>query len=142
MQMHITITVIDTYDVQLVNGTILPQDGGVELSCTFAEGSHAQSCILSICRMEDDIEEPCMNITINREENTVNGQIINLQPGLYIIREVAEVESDGQLTFHRKKNVLELRVNEPPHLGLYIHKYHHNYYYIHNNFMQVHPLSQ
>ena len=112
-----TISVIDTYDVQLVNGTVLPQDGGVELSCTFAEGSRAQSCILSICRMEDDIEEPCRNITINREENTVNQQIINLQPGLYIIGEVAEVESDGQLTVHRKKNVLELRVNEPPYLG-------------------------
>ena len=53
-----TISVIDTYDVQLVNGTVLPQDGGVELSCT--------------------------------------------------------------LTFHRKKNVLELRVNEPPHLGLFV----------------------
>ena len=109
-----------------MNGTVLPQDGGVELSCTFAEGSRAQSCILSVCIMEDDIEEPCMNITINREENTTNQQIINLQPGLYIIREVAEVESDGQLTVHRKKNVLELRVNEPPHLGLYIHNYHHN----------------
>ena len=115
-----TLSVIDTYDVQLVNGTVLPQDGGVELSCTFAEGSRAQSCILSVCRMEGDIEEPCRNITINREENTVNQQIISLEPGLYIIREVAEVESDGQLTVHREKNVLELRVNEPPHLGLHI----------------------
>ena len=41
--------------------------------------------------MEDDIEEPCRNITINREENTVNQKIIDLEPGLYIIREVAEV---------------------------------------------------
>jgi hypothetical protein len=67
--------------------------------------------------MEDDIEELCRNVTINREENTVNKKI-NLLPGLYIIREVAEVESDGQLTIHRKKNVLELRVNELPPSGL------------------------
>ena len=88
--------------------------GGLELSCTFADGSQAQSCILMICKMEYGVTEFCMNITISREESIVGQQVDNLQPGLYIIREMAEVESDGQLTIHRKQNVLELRVTEPP----------------------------
>ena len=95
-----------------MNGTVLP--GGLEFNCIFAEGSQAQSCILTVCRMENGIEESCMNITISREDNTESQQISNLQPGLYTVREVIEVENDGQLTIHRKKNVLELSVTEPP----------------------------
>ena len=93
-----------------MSGIVLP--GGLELSCTFGEGSQSQSCILTVCRTENGITEFCKNITINREENIESGQINNLQPGLYTVREVAEVENNGQLTIHRKKNVLELRVTE------------------------------
>ena len=53
-------------------------------------------------------------MTISRAESTKGQQVANLQPGLYTITKVAEVESNGQLTIHRKRNVLELRVIEPP----------------------------
>ena len=96
----------------MVNGTVLT--GGVEVSCTFADGSQAQSCILTICRMENGFEESCWNITISRAESTKGQQVANLQPGVYTITKVAEVESNGQLTIHRKRNILELRVIEPP----------------------------
>ena len=88
--------------------------GGVELSCTFADGSQAQSCILTICKMENGFEGSCWNITISRAESTKGQQVANLQPGLYTIIKVAEVESNGQLTIHKKINILELRVIEPP----------------------------
>ena len=103
---------IDTYDVQLVNGTEIP--GGLELNCIFAEGSQAQSCILTICRMESEVEESCKNISISKGKNSESGQVNNLLPGLYTVRQVAEVESNGQLTIHRKKNVLEFTVTEIP----------------------------
>ena len=95
-----------------MNGTVLT--GCLELTCTFAEGSQAQSCILTICKIENGIEDSCMNISINRAESTEGQRLQNLQPGLYTIREVAEIESNGQLTVHKKHNVLELRVTEPP----------------------------
>ena len=88
---------------------------GLELSCIFAEGSQAQSCILKVCRVKNGtvVHVPCKNITISREDQAQpNGQLTNLQPGVYVVREVAEVESDGQVTIHRTKDVLELVITE------------------------------
>ena len=48
---------INTYDVQSVSGTSRAIPGGLELDCTFAEGSQAQSCILTVCRLENGMEE-------------------------------------------------------------------------------------
>ena len=57
-----------------------------------------------------------MNITINRdsEDPQTSVRITNLQPGLYVVREVAEVESDGQVTTLSRRNVLELIILSPP----------------------------
>ena len=103
---------VDTYDVQSVSGTAIA--GGLELSCIFAEGSHAQSCIVTVCRIDDGVEESYKNmmITISRNDPQT---IIHLQPGLYTVREVAEVESDGQVTIHGRADVtvLELVITEP-----------------------------
>ena len=98
----------DTYDVQSVNGR--PIAGGLELSCTFAEGSQAQSCILTICN--GTYLEICRNISISREDPQTSGRLKGLDPGLYTIRKVAEVESDGQVTVHRRIVVLELQITE------------------------------
>ena len=87
--------------------------GGLELSCTFAEGSQAQSCILTVCRMENSMEDCCRNLTINRESPQQSGQVTGLQPGLYTLRNVIEVESDGSKTIHERTNVLlQLNITE------------------------------
>ena len=54
------------------------------------------------------------SVEYDRAESIKGQQVANLQPGLYTITKVAEVESNGQLTIHRKRNVLKLRVIEPP----------------------------
>ena len=105
---------IDTYDVQSVSGTAIA--GGLELSCTFAEGSQAQSCILTIYRtmpLENGMEMFAMNITISRENPQTSGRVSNLELGEYVVREVAEVESDGQVTTHRRRDVLKLVITQP-----------------------------
>ena len=83
---------------------------GLELNCTFAEGSHAQSCILTVCRMAIDITESCWNITISREDSQTSAQQTDLQPGVYVVRGVAEVESDGRITIHGRSDVLNLMI--------------------------------
>ena len=100
-----------------MNGSAIA--GGLELSCTFADGSQAQSCILTVCKMENDIivEGSCINTTITRDPQflTSSGQLTNLQPGLYTISEVAEVESDGGVTiFRRRGEVLEFMITKSP----------------------------
>ena len=102
---------IDTYDIQSVDGRAIA--GGLELSCTFAEGSQAQSCILTIYRVLENGVEIISNITISRENPRVSGQVSNLELGEYVVREVAEVESDGQITIHRRRDVLKLVITEP-----------------------------
>ena len=104
---------IDTYDVQSVNGIAIA--GGLELSCTFAEGSQAQSCILTIYRrmsLENAMEIFTANITISRENPQTSGRVSNLELGEYVVREVAEVESDGQVTIHRRRDVLKLVITQ------------------------------
>ena len=102
----------DTYDVQSVSGRAIP--GGLELDCTFAEGSQAQSCILTVCRLENGMEEYCMNLTIDRENLQQSGQLTGLQPGLYAVKNVTEVESDGSVTLLRRIIDLQLTITEPP----------------------------
>ena len=104
---------VDTYDVQSVSGRAKP--GGLELDCTFAEGSQAQSCILTVCRLENGMEEYCMNLTIIRENFQQSGQLIGLQPGLYTVKNVTEVESDGSVTLLRRTDELQLTTTEPSH---------------------------
>ena len=63
---------IDTYDVQSVSGIVIP--GGLKLSCTFAEGLQAQSCILTIYRiLENGMEIFIKNMTIGRENSHISG---------------------------------------------------------------------
>ena len=88
--------------------------GGLELDCPFAEGSRAQSCILTVCRLENGMEEYCMILTIVRESHQQSGQLTGLQPGLYIVKNVTEVESDGSVTLLRRTVVLQLTITEPP----------------------------
>ena len=94
---------VDTYDVQSVSGRAIP--GGLELDCTFAEGSQAQSCILTVRRLENGIEEYCMNLTIVRENPQQSGQLT----GVYTVKNVAEIESDGSVTLLRR--IVELKVS-------------------------------
>ena len=101
----------DTYDVQSVNGAAIP--GGLELSCTFAEGSQAQSCILTVCTMYAiGMEEFCMNITIGNEGTQTSRRVSNLALGEYVITKVAEVERDDQVTTHRGINVIKFSITE------------------------------
>ena len=88
--------------------------GGLELSCTFAAGSQAQSCILTVCRLENGMEEYCRNVTINRARLQGSGQLTGLQPGLYTLKNVIEVESDGSMTIRGRTAVLQLNITEPP----------------------------
>ena len=90
-----------------MSSTVIPETNGLELSCTFAEGSQAQSCILTLCKKENYIiEGSCLNIHVSR--NVSIERISNLSPGLYTITEVAEVESDGNVTILRSEEALEL----------------------------------
>ena len=76
--------------------------GGLELSCTFVNGSQAQSCVLTVCRVEDG--SSCLlttTITRNGGSLTFTEQVANLPPGMYTIRQVAEVERDGEVTVVR-----------------------------------------
>ena len=87
--------------------------GGLELSCIFAEGSQAQSCTLSIYRiLEIGMDRFIVNVSISRENLHTSGRVVNLELGEYVIREVAEIESDGQVTIHSRRDVLNLMVNE------------------------------
>ena len=104
----------DTYDVQSVSGIAIA--GGLELCCIFAEGSQAQSCILTIYRtmsLENAMEIFTANITISRENPQTSGRTSNLELGEYVVRKVAEVESDRQVTTHRRRDVLKLVITQP-----------------------------
>ena len=54
-----------------------------------------------------------MNISISRVNSQTSGRVLNLAVGEYVVREVAEVESDGQVTIHGRRDVLELSITEP-----------------------------
>ena len=62
-------------------------------------GSQAQSCLLTVCQVED--ESSCItNTTITRNIGslTFTKEVTNLPSGMYTIRQVAEVERDGEVT--------------------------------------------
>ena len=102
---------MDTYDVQSVSGRAIP--GGLELDCTFAERSQAQGCILTISRiLEGGMDRFVVNVSITRVNSHSSGRVLNLDLGEYIIIKVAEVESDGQVTTHNRRNVLILLITE------------------------------
>ena len=86
---------------------------GLELNYTFAEGSQAQSCVLTVCRIKNNMEE-CKNLNISRESPQKSSQLTGLQPGFYVVRNVTEIESDGNMTIHRRTDVLQLNITEPP----------------------------
>ena len=87
--------------------------GGLELSCTFAEGSQAQSCIMTLYRiLENGMDGFIMNVLISRVNPQTNRRVLNLDLGEYFVRDVAEVESDGQVTFHNQRYNLLLLVTK------------------------------
>ena len=103
-----------TYDVQSVNISAIP--GGLELSCTFVNGSQAQSCLLTVCRVEDDnaVEGLCISITIrNTYMFTSTKQINNLQLGKYTITHVTTT-SGGEVNTVRgiELDVLQVRITD------------------------------
>ena len=53
------------------------------------------------------------NVSIGREKPQASGQVSNLRLGEYVVREVAEVESDSKVTIHRRRDVLKLVLTEP-----------------------------
>ena len=88
---------LGTYDVQSVNISAI--SGGLNLSCTFVSGSQAQSCLLTVCSVEDG--SSCItNTTITRNGGspTFTKQVTNLPPGMYTVTQVAEKERDGEVT--------------------------------------------
>ena len=96
-----------------MSGRAIP--GGLELNCTFADGSRAQSCTLTISRIlipEDGTDRFIVNVSITRVNSHSSGQILNLDLGEYVVREIAEVESDGQVTTHRRRSILTLLITE------------------------------
>jgi hypothetical protein len=60
--------------------------GGLELACVFAEGSLAQSCILTIYMMlQSGMDRFIVNVSISRENPQTRGRVVNLDLGEYVI---------------------------------------------------------
>ena len=97
--------------MQSVNITALP--GGLNLSCTFVSGSQAPSCLLTVCRVED-VSSCIPNTTITRNGGslTFTKLVTNLPSGMYTIRQVTEVERDGEVTVVRGIYVGEVQVTD------------------------------
>ena len=77
------------------------------------EGSQAQSCVLTIYRiLENGRDGFVTNISISRVNPQASRQILNLDFGEYFVRDVAEVESDGQVTVHNQRYNLLLLVTK------------------------------
>ena len=87
---------------------------GLEFNCTFAEGSQAQSCILTVCKIEEG--EFCKTITISRNPQSTIATVLvnNLPPGIYVIREVGEVEHDGTVTLLSQRELVTICIEIPP----------------------------
>ena len=109
-----------TYDVQSVNISALA--GGLELSCTFVSGSQAQSCLLTVCSVEDCSVNTTVNITRNGGSLTFAKEV-SLQAGMYTIGQVAEKESGGEVTVVRgiavgeAVNVIDVNTTSAPPSG-------------------------
>ena len=104
-----------TYDIQSVSGSAIA--GGLELSCTFATGSQARSCVMTISGLRDDCNRITdENVTIARSNNllTSSGQKTVFCLGVYTITEVFEVESDGTVTTVESIDPLPIEVTDLP----------------------------
>ena len=81
-------------------------------------GSQAQSCLLTVVyiyTVEDGSSYiPNTTITRNGGSLTFTKPVTNLPPGLYTIRQVAEVERDGEVTVVRGIAVREVYVTAAP----------------------------
>ena len=106
-----------TYDIQSVCVSAIAS--GLNLSCTFAEGSTAQGCILTVCKVETERNEEnsCTNITVvrNRQTSSSDFQVTTLEPGIYTITQVQEIESDGVITTVQLENSINVSVEQPSH---------------------------
>ena len=62
------------------------------------------------------MEEYCVNLIIDRGSLQQSVQLTGLQPGLYTVKNVTEVESDGSVTLLRRTVELQLNITstEPP----------------------------
>jgi hypothetical protein len=60
------------------------------------------------------MEEYCMDLTIVRENLQQSEQVTGLEPGLYTVKNVIEVESDGSVTLHTRTDALRFNITEPP----------------------------
>ena len=106
---------VGTYDIQSVSGSAIV--GGLEISCTFATGSQARSCVLTISGLVDDCNWITnQNVTIARSNNllTSSRQKTVFCLGVYTITEVFEVESDGTVTTVESVGPLQIEVTDLP----------------------------
>ena len=101
---------LGTYDVQSVSGRAI--SGGLELSCTYAEESQAQSCILEICN-SIITNGSCRNVIIARGSQLSD----HTQPGMYTVTVVGEIEKNGEITsikIHDNNIPLQYMIIVPP----------------------------
>ena len=90
--------------MQSVGGRNIAGSNELELSCRFMIGSHAQSCRVTVCEQLNGvvIQQSCTNVSIARDPNQQisTRTIIDFisGPTMYMITEVAEIESDGTVT--------------------------------------------
>ena len=54
-----------------------------------------------------------MNLTIVRKNLQQSVQLTGLQPALYTVKNVTEIESDGSMTLLRRTDALQLNITEP-----------------------------
>ncbi len=111
--------VIGTYDVQEV--TLSSQGGGRELglSCSFLVGSLANGCRLTLCRMVGEVDpQTCTEETLPREAPT--RVLSNLEVGMHVITEVADIESDGSINIIDDISflgVLQIDIDDDPNIA-------------------------
>ena len=78
-------------------------------------GSQAQSCLLTVCTVEDGSScIPNTTITRNGGSLTFTEEVNDLPPGMYTIRQVTEVERDGEVTVVRGIALREVYVTSAP----------------------------
>ena len=82
---------LGTYYLQGIH-IISKVDGTVGLKCMFAQGSQLQKCQVTLCQKDNGSN--CQNINNNGKILT---DLSSLPPGLYTIREAAQLTSDGRV---------------------------------------------
>ena len=84
-----------TYDIQAVSLTE-EGPGSLKLTCNFLGNSTAQGCRLTLCKLDDEVSLPCMNVSLSRDSPIV--VLEDLVGGVYMITLVADLEEDGNLS--------------------------------------------